>query len=111
MLHVAVGVCVCVNVTVVFWRELGGLYCSALMGTASGMPAALATSFSAARFFFLAALRLVEVFNRDKISSFSILFSVLHCSGSKSAPVIFKGPLGIKRTVNLNCATYSPSLS
>ena len=32
----------------------------------------------------------------------------LTTSWSKGPPVILRGPLGIRRTVNLNCATNSP---
>ena len=39
----------------------------------------------------------------------SILWVDLQLEGSKGKPVILCGPFGINKTVNLNCATNSPS--
>ena len=39
-----------------------------------------------------------------------IVLSVSQVEGSNGSPVILSGPFGIRRTVNLNWATYSPEI-
>merc|ERR1719318_199394 len=58
-----------------------------------------------------AALGLADCLSRVRTSWSSTAFSDLYRAASKGRPVIFCGPLGMSKTVNLNWATEVPSFS
>ena len=58
-------------------------------------------------FFLLGFLAFAEELRSFFTSSSVMLWSDWQVVGSNAKPVIFWGPLGINRTVNLNCTTTS----